>query len=262
MWGGVSRVLWIRELPNLTVNQVKGRRFHRNPAHQTASFALTVTLRGALALRVRRFRFRWEHLSSVRDKGALPSATQQRSVHAGHKCSVALYTSIIRMCALTPCRAVWCSFRQLFFQFKETVTVWLINTQTTTLFYQQWAHSWSTESRSVQRSGFSPQELALTVRRCYAFLLLRLFFFSHHSWAFHNHPTMRAQRRGNLNDQRAALNCPFSWSTTVLARPAPRAPLIGFEAARLTRRIRRKTHAHCTHLDVTAQLQGNGSVLA
>lgn len=37
VWGGVSRVLWIRELPNLTVNRVKGRRFHRNPAHQTAS---------------------------------------------------------------------------------------------------------------------------------------------------------------------------------------------------------------------------------
>lgn len=87
------------ELPNQTVNQVKGRRYRRNPAHKTPSFVLTATLRGALALRVRSFGVCWEHVSSARDKGALLSATRQRSVHAGHKCNVALYTSIIRMCA-------------------------------------------------------------------------------------------------------------------------------------------------------------------
>lgn len=89
------------------------------------------------------------------------------------------------------------------------------NPQTITLFYQQWAHPWCTESRSVLRSGFPPPELALTVRRCYAFLLLlhlllllRLFFLSHHNWAFHSHLTTRAKRRGQLKGP----TCSIKWS--------------------------------------------------
>lgn len=92
---------------------------HRNPAHQTPSFALT--WRASSALRVRSFGFCWGHLNSARDKGALRGAARQRSVHAAHKCNLALYADIILVCALTPCGPVCCYSRQLLFEIEERV---------------------------------------------------------------------------------------------------------------------------------------------
>lgn len=196
-------VLRIRELPNQPVNQVNGRRFHRNPAHKSSSFALTASLRGVLALRVGSFRFCREHLSSVRDKGALPSATQPRSVHAGHKCNLALYTSII------PKVRVHTVEGTLVLISRDSLSIFRKRLKNDSQFadYHPVLSTMSTSLKHGEQIS-SALRLPSAGARFYRAsllrvpppppLLLRLFFFSHHSWAFHNHLTTRAQRRGKL----------------------------------------------------------------